>query len=245
MKNVENKVVIITGASSGIGEKTARLLVENGAKVVLSARRKEKLESICNELGDKAAYYVSDVSNQKDMEALVAYTKETFGRVDVLFANAGIMPVSSVSQLAVTDWDAMIDINIRGVLYALAAVMPEFVGQKEGQVIATSSVAGTKPIPGNAVYCGTKYFIKAFMESFRQEAIQEGTNIRSTVLYPGAIQTELLNSIHQDGMKEIVESVYEKVQIKPDAVANAVLYAISQPDSVDISDMIIRPSAEA
>ena len=146
MNNIENKVIIITGASSGIGEATAKLLAKNGAKVVLSARREDRLKKLAEEIGeDNTAFLSSDVSKLEDMKAVVALAKERFGRVDALFANAGIMPVSSMSQVAVDEWDKMIDINIRGVLYAMAAVLPEFTAQKSGHIIATSSVAGTRP----------------------------------------------------------------------------------------------------
>ena len=244
MKNVENKVIIITGASSGIGEETAKLLAQNGAKVVLSARREDRLKKLADVIGENAAYLPSDVSRLEDMKTVVSLAKQRFGHVDALFANAGIMPVSSMSQLAVGEWDAMIDINIRGVLYAMAAVLPEFIAQRSGHVIATSSVAGTRPVPGNAVYCGTKYFVKAMMESFRQETIGEGTGIRTTIIYPGAINTELLNTINHEGIKSFVEDIYKKVGIAPGAVANAVLYAMSQPDNVDVSDLTVRPSIE-
>ena len=245
MQNVENKVVIITGASSGIGEETAKTLAKNGAKVVLSARREDRLQKLADEIGSgNAAYLKSDVASLDDMKALVALAKEKFGKVDVLFANAGIMPVSNLSQLAIDEWDAMIDINIKGVLYAMAAVLPEFTAQKKGHIIATSSVAGIRSIPGNAVYCGTKYFVRAMMDSFRQESIAEGNLIRTTVLYPGAINTELLGTINQAGIKSVVEDIYKKVGIAPDAIANAVLYAVSQPDNVDVSDLIVRPTLE-
>lgn len=245
MQNVEGKVVIITGASSGIGEQTAKTLAANGAKVVLSARREEKLKKVADEIGKNAAWFKSDVSKLEDMKALAAFTKEKFGRIDVLFANAGIMPVGNLTQLKTNEWDSMIDINIRGVLYAIAAVLPEFTAQKKGQIIATSSVAGTKAVPGNAVYCGTKYFVKAMMESFREESIQEGNQIRTTVLYPGAINTGLLGTISDAGIQSAVEDIYKKVGISPDAIANAVLYAVSQPDEVDVSDLVVRPTIEA
>lgn len=245
MKNVEGKVVIITGASSGIGRASAELLAVNGAKVILSARRESKLKKIADTIGKNAAFFPSDVTKEDSMKKLVGFARERFGRIDVLFANAGIMPVGNLSQLKTNEWNDMVDINIRGVLNAVAAVLPEFIGQQKGQIIATSSVAGTRPIPGNAVYSGTKYFVKAFMESFRQESIQEGNGIRTTVIYPGAVQTELLKSISDANIKSAVENIYEKVEIKPESVAEAVLYAVSQPDDVDISDLIVRPSAEA
>ena len=242
--NVENKVVIITGASSGIGEETAKVLAKNGAKVVLSARREDRLQKLADEIGENAVYLKSDVTNPDDMTTLVKLAKEKFGKIDVLFANAGIMPAGNMSELKVDNWMSMIDINIKGVLYAMAAVLPEFNAQKSGQIIVTSSVAGTKSVPGNAVYCGTKHFVRAMIDSFRTESIMEGINIRTTILYPGAIKTELLNTIALSETKSMVEQFYENVGLEPDTIANAVLYAISQPENVDVSDMIIRPTKE-
>lgn len=245
MKNVENKVVLITGASSGIGRETARVLVRNGAKVVLSARREERLKELAAELGERAAWLASDVTRLEDMQALVLLAKERFGRVDVLFANAGIMPGSSMSEQKVSDWMAMVDINIKGVLNAMAAVLPEFTAQKRGHIVVTSSMAGTKPVPGNAVYCGTKHFVRAMLDSFHMESVQEGTNIRTTTIYPGAVQTELLNTIAPSETKTAVEKFYKNVGLEPGIIANAVLYAISQPDNVDVSDLGVRPSLES
>ena len=245
MENIKNKVIIITGASSGIGEETARVFSANGAKVVLCARREDKLKALAAELGDAAAYIKADVSSLSDMEAVIRLAKEKFGTVDVLFANAGIMPASNVAECKTDDWNAMIDINIRGVLNAIAAVMPEFKAKKQGHVVVTSSMAGQRSVPGNAVYCGTKHFVRAFMDSFRSESIQDGTNIKTTVIYPGAIKTELLNTVAPSETKKMVEQFYEKVGIEPDAIANAVLYAVSQPANVDVSDIIVRPRGEA
>ena len=245
MKNVENKVVIITGASSGIGEETAKVLAANGAKVVLSARREDRLKKLAAEIGENAAYLKSDVSNPDDMAALVKLAKEKFGRVDVLFANAGIMPAGNMSELNVKSWIDMIDINIKGVLYAMAAVLPEFTAQKSGHIIVTSSRAGTKSVPGNAVYCGTKHFVRAMLDSFRSESIMEGSNIRTTTIYPGAIKTELLNTVAESEMKNMVSQFYENVGLTPDVIANAVLYAISQPDNVAVSDLVVAPSMES
>lgn len=244
MKNIENKVVIITGASSGIGEETARVLAQNGAKVVLSARREDRLQRLAEEIGENAVYLKSDVSNPDDMAALVRLAKDKFGHVDVLFANAGIMPAGNMSELKVKDWMGMVDINIKGVLYSMAAVLPEFIAQKSGHIIATSSVAGTKSVPGNAVYSGTKHFVRAMIDSFRTESVMEGTNIRTTIIYPGAIKTELLNTIAPSETKSMVEAFYENVGLEPNAIANAVLYAVSQPGNVDVSDLIVRPAKE-
>lgn len=244
MNELENKVVIITGASSGIGAQTARALAAHGAKVVLSARREERLRQLAGEIGENAAYQASDVCNLEEMRALVALAKQRFGRVDALFANAGIMPGSSMSEGKVADWMAMVDINIKGVLNAMAAVLPEFTVQKGGHILVTSSVAGMRSVPGNAVYCGTKHFVRAMLDSFRSESVMEGTNIRTTI-YPGAIKTELLNTIAPSKTKEQVEAFYQNVGLEADAIANAVLFALSQPENVDVSDLVVRPSRES
>ncbi|WP_321433671.1 SDR family oxidoreductase [Trichococcus flocculiformis] len=244
MQNVENKVIIVTGASSGIGEETAKVLAKNGAKVVLSARREDRLEKLATEIGENAAYLKSDVANADDMKNLIALAKEKFGKVDAVFANAGIMPGGNMSELKVDDWMGMVDINIKGVLNTMAAVLPEFIAQKSGHIIITSSVAGTKSVPGNAVYSGTKHFVRAMLDSFRTESVLEGTNIRTTLIYPGAIKTELLNTIAPSETKSMVEDFYKNVGLESDAIANAVLFAVSQPDNVDISDMIVRPTRE-
>lgn len=245
MNNIENKVIIITGASSGIGEETAKVLAQNGAKVVLSARREDRLKKLADEIGENAAYLKSDVSSIEDMKALAALAKEKFGKVDALFANAGIMPGGNMSELKVQDWMGMVNINIVGVLNSMAAVLPEFIAQKSGHIIVTSSGAGTRSVPGNAVYCGTKHFVRAMLDSFRMEAVMEGSNIHATTIYPGAVKTELLNTIAPSETKAMVEKFYEDAGMTPDIIANAVLYALSQPDNVNVSDLVIRPSKEA
>ena len=209
MQYVENKVIIITGASSGIGAETAKVLAKNGAKVVLSARREDRLKKLAEEIGPNAAYLRSDVSSAEDMQALIRLAKEKFGKADVLFANAGIMPGGNMSELKVKDWMDMVNINIVGVLNSMAAVLPEFIAQKSGHIIVTSSAAGTRSVPGNAVYCGTKHFVRAMLDSFRMEAVTEGTSIRTTAIYPGAVKTELLNTIAPSETKAMVEKFYE------------------------------------
>ena len=245
MENVKDKVVIITGASSGIGEETARVLAKEGAKLVLGARREDRLQQLAEEIGKNAVYLKADVTSLEDMEKLTALAKEKFGKIDVLFANAGIMPGSNMSQLMVRDWMAMVDINIKGVLNAMAAALPEFTSQKRGHIIITSSLAGTKSVPGNAVYCGTKHFVRAMLDSFRMESVMENTNIRTTAIYPGAIKTELLNIIPPSEAKSMVEEFYKNTGLEPKAIADAVLYAISQPENVDVSDMAVRPIKES
>lgn len=244
MENVENKVIIITGATSGIGKATARVLAKHGAKVVLSGRREERLEKLANELGDSAIYLKSDVTNVEDMKAIVKLAKEKFGKVDVLFANAGIMPAGNMSELDLKGWMDMVDINIKGVLNSMYAIIPEFYQQNSGHIIITSSRAGTTLVPGNAVYCGTKHFVKVMLQSFNSETNQEGKNIRTTTIYPGAIKTELLNHVVENDHKKMVEGFYEQFGLQPETIANAVLYAISQPDGVDVSDLVIRPTFE-
>lgn len=245
MQNVQGKVILITGASSGIGEATAKTLAVHGAKVVLSARRGDRLEKLAAGIGENAVYLASDVTNPDDMEALVTLAKSKFGRLDVLFANAGIMPGSNMSERKVGDWMAMVDVNIKGVLNAMAAVLPEFIAQKRGHIIVTSSIAGTRSVPGNAVYAGTKHFVRAMLDSFRMESVMEGTNIRTTTIYPGAIRTELLHTIAPSETKSMVEAFYRDAGLDPDVIANAVLYAVAQPDNVDVSDLAVRPSKES
>lgn len=178
------------------------------------------------------------------MERLIALAKERFGTVDVVFANAGIMPAGNMSERKVQDWDAMIEINVKGVLNVMAAVLPVFTEQKYGHVTATSSRAGLMSVPGNAVYCGTKHFVRAMLDSFRSESIREGTNIRTTTIYPGAIKTELLNHVEESAAKDMVSQFYENVGLTPDVIANAVLYAVSQPDNVAVPDLVVCPSME-
>lgn len=243
-QTIKDKVIVITGASSGIGEATAKLLIENGAKVVLGARREEKLQQLVKEFGENSTYAVTDVRKAEDVNALVELAIEKFGKVDVLFANAGIMPASNISELKTNEWDDMVDINVKGVLNSLAAVVPYFTEQKSGHVIATSSIAGLKVFPGNSVYTGTKFAVRAIMDGFRMESAMEKTNIRTTTLYPGAIATELLDTISTPETKKGMEDFYQ-IAITPEAVAKTVLFAIAQPAEVGITELTILPSAQA
>lgn len=244
---IKDKVVIITGASSGIGESTAKLLASKGAKLVLGARREEKLKEIVEDIkqnGGEAVYKVTDVVNPNDNEALVKEAKNTFGRVDVIFLNAGLMPNSPLSALKVNDWNDMIDINIKGVLNGVAAILPTFIEQKSGHIITTSSVAGLKSYPGGAVYGATKWAVRNLMEVLRMESAQEGTNIRTATLYPAAINTELLDVITDEETLEGVTELYKQYGITPDRVANVVDFAISQPDDVNVSEFTIWPTKQ-
>nr|WP_295776286.1 SDR family oxidoreductase [uncultured Limosilactobacillus sp.] len=196
--SVEGKVVVITGASSGIGEATAKLLAANGAMVMLGARREDRLYKIADEInvkGGRADFRTVDVTNPADVQALVDAAKDSFGGLDVIFNNAGIMPNSPMSAVRTDEWNQMIDVNIKGVLNGIAAVMPTFTAQKHGHIITTSSVAGLKNYVGSGVYGATKFAVKNAMEVTRMESANEGTNIRTTTLYPAAINTELLDHI--------------------------------------------------
>ena len=229
---IEGKVVIITGASSGIGAATARLLAERGAKLVLGARREEQLEQLTAEIrakGGEAVYQRLDVTRQADNDAVVQLARDTFGRVDVMFLNAGLMPSAPLSALQTDQWHAMVDVNTKGVLNGVAAALPGFIGQKSGHVIATSSVAGLKAYPGGAVYGGTKWFVRDFMEVLRMESAMEGTNIRTATIYPAAINTELLGTISHPASAEAMGSLYARYGIAPERIANVVAFAIDQP----------------
>ena len=242
---IKNKVVVITGASSGIGEATAKLLASKGAKVVLGARREDKLKQIAGAIekdGGQAVYRELDVTKPSDNEAIVGLANDTFGRVDVIFLNAGIMPNSPLSALKTDDWHQTVDVNIRGVLNGVAAALPTFIKQKSGHVIATSSVAGLKAYPGGAVYGGTKWFVRDFMEVLRMESATEGTNIRTATIYPAAIGTELLGTISHKDTAEQIASVYDTYQIPPDRIASVVAIAIDQPDDTTINEFTVGPA---
>lgn len=245
---VKDKVIVITGASSGIGEATAALLAQNGAKVVLGARRAEKLQTIVARIqaaGGQAAYRVTDVTKPDDLIQLVALAKSEFGGIDVIFNNAGIMPTSPISALKTAEWNDMIDINLKGVLNGVAAVMPEFTSQKHGQIITTSSVAGIKSFPGAGVYGATKFAVRNLMEVIRTESAQEGTNIRTATLYPAAINTELLHTITDQEALAGMNQLYEAVGITPDAIARVVNFAIDQPEDVNLNEFTIYPTKQA
>lgn len=242
---IKDKVVIITGASSGIGEATAKLLASLGAKVVLGARRADKLKLIADDIrqhGGQAAYQELDVTKQEDNDRIVKLAQDTFGRVDVIFLNAGLMPNSPLSALKTDDWHQMVDVNVKGVLNGVAAVLPAFTAQKSGHVITTSSVAGLKAYPGGAVYGGTKWFVRDFMEVLRMESAMEGTNIRTATIYPAAINTELLTTISDKASREQMESTYDKYGISPDRIASIVAFAIDQPEDTTVNEFTVGPA---
>lgn len=242
---IKDKVVIITGASSGIGEATAKLLASQGAKVVLGARRTENLQRIAGEIqqqGGQAVYQALDVTQQSENDAIVKLAKDTFGRVDVIFLNAGLMPNSPLSALKTDEWHQMVDVNVKGVLNGVAAVLPTFLTQKSGHVIATSSVAGLKAYPGGAVYGGTKWFVRDFMEVLRIESAMEGSNIRTATIYPAAINTELLTTFSDKASLDQMQGIYDKFGISPDRIASVVAFAIDQPKDTTINEFTVGPA---
>lgn len=242
MSGIENKVVLITGASSGIGEATARLLAKHGAHVVLGARRTERLATLADEIagdGGSVRYRRLDVTQREDVAAFVAFAQATFGRVDVIVNNAGVMPLSNLEALKVEEWDRMIDVNIRGVLHGIAAGLPVMQQQKRGHFVNLSSIGGHYVVPTAAVYCATKFAVRAISDGLRQEV---GGEIRVTVISPGVTESELAETISdpgaRDGMKE-----FRKIAIPAAAIARAIQFAIEQPPEVDVSEMIVRPTA--
>ncbi|WP_375754274.1 SDR family oxidoreductase [Corallococcus exercitus] len=240
--DIQGKVVAITGASSGIGEATARLLAAQGAKVVLGARRTDRLEALTGELrskGGEARYKALDVTKREDVDAFVAFTLKEYGRLDVLINNAGVMPLSKLDELKVDEWNRMIDVNIRGVLHGIAAGLPVMKRQKAGQFINLSSIGGHAVSPTAAVYCATKFAVMAISEGLRQEV---GADIRVTVISPGVTTSELAESISDPAAREYMRD-FRKDAIPAEAIARAISYAISQPADVDVSEIIIRPTS--
>ncbi|MEH8044293.1 SDR family oxidoreductase [Gallibacterium anatis] len=247
MKNLTDKVVIITGASSGIGEATAYKLAAAGAKIILGARREDKLKAIADKIaqnGGEAAYRVTDVVKAEDNQALVQLAKDRFGKVDAIFLNAGLMPSSPLSALETDNWNMMVDVNIKGVLNGIAAVLPTFEAQKSGHIITTSSVAGLKVYPGAAVYCGTKWAVKAIMEALRMESAQAGTHIRTATIYPAAVQSELVAGITNQQTAQAYRELYDTYEIPVERVANVVLFALTQPEDTNISEFTIGPTSQ-
>ena len=243
MSEIQNKVVIITGASSGLGEATAKRLAASGAKLMLGARREDRLKELVAAIaasGGTANYLVTDVTDRAQVEALAKQTLSTYGRIDVLINNAGLMPLSPLDQIKVEEWDQMIDVNIKGVLYGIAAVLPMMRQQKSGHIINVSSVAGHKVFPGAAVYCATKFAVRAISEGLRLESNGE---IRSTNISPGAVATELTSTISDTDTAASTNALYE-IAIDADAIARAIAYAIEQPGDVDVNEMIIRPTRQ-
>jgi len=245
MENIKGKVIAITGASSGIGEATAKLLAGYGAKLVLGARRTDRLKALAagiSEAGGEAVYAAVDVKRREDLTALVKLACEHFGRLDVMINNAGIAPISLMDELRVDDWDNMIDVNIKGVLYGIAASLPVFRKQGSGHIINTASTAGISTRPTMAVYSGTKFAVRAISEGLRQEA---GPHLRVTLITPGFVQTNLADSMTNPAVQAQIMEATEKMAIPPVAIANAIAFAISQPAAVDVGEIVVRPTAQA
>ena len=245
MSEIEGKVVAITGASSGIGEATALLLAERGAKIVLGARSEDRLAALAARItgaGGDAAYITTDVKRREDLSALVALACERYGKLDVLVNNAGIAPNAPLDDLRVEDWEEMIDINIKGVLYGIAAALPVFRKQGFGHFVNTASTAAHRIVPSMAVYAGTKFAVRAISEGLRQEA---GDKLRVTVISPGFTRTNLAESMTNAEIKAQTISAIEKMAIPPDAIAEAIAYAIGQPANVDVGEIIVRPTAQS
>jgi NADP-dependent 3-hydroxy acid dehydrogenase YdfG len=242
--NIEGKVVVITGASSGLGESTARLLAASGAKVALGARRKDRIDALVKDItakGGSAIGFKTDVTKRSDVEALVKGAMDKYGRIDVIVNNAGIMPIAPLAALKVEEWDRMIDVNIKGLLYGVAAALPIMQKQKQGHIINIASVAGFKVFaPGGAVYSATKFAVRAVTEGLRME--HKADNIRATIISPGAVASELPESSSEEATRENMREFY-KIAIPADSIARAIAYAIEQPAEVEIDEIVIRPTA--
>ena len=240
--NIADKVVVITGASSGIGESTARLLAGSGAKVVLGARRTDRIGALVKEItakGGTALGFQTDVTKRSDVEALVQGALHEHGRIDVIVNNAGIMPIAPMAALKIEEWDRMIDVNIRGFLFGVAAVLPIMQKQKQGHIINMSSVGGFKVwAPGGTVYSATKFAVRAVTEGLRME--HKADNIRCTIISPGAVATELPESSSDEDTRKNLREFY-KIAVPADSVARAIAYAIEQPAEVDVNEIVIRP----
>ena len=243
--HIADKVVVITGASSGIGESTARLLAGSGAKVVLGARRTDRIDALVKDItakGGAALGFQADVTKRSEVEALVQGAIHEHGRIDVIVNNAGIMPIAPMAALKVEEWDRMIDVNIKGLLYGVAAVLPIMQKQKQGHIINMSSVGGFKVwAPGGTVYSATKFAVRAITEGLRME--HKADNIRCTIISPGAVATELPEGSSEEGTRKNLREFY-KIAVPADSVARAIVYAIGQPAEVDVNEIVIRPTKQ-
>jgi NADP-dependent 3-hydroxy acid dehydrogenase YdfG len=244
MSGIKDKVVVVTGASSGIGEATALLLAECGAKVVLGARGSERLKALANRItaaGGEAVYAPTDVKRREDLSSLVGLAVERFGKLDVLVNNAGVAPISLLDELRVEDWEEMIDVNVKGVLYGIAAALPVFRKQGFGHFVNVISTAGIQVMPTMAVYAGTKNAVRTITEGLRLEA---GDKLRVTGISPGFVNTNLADSMTDPAVKSQIVDQMNKMAIPPVAIARAIAFAIEQPAEVDVNDIVIRPTAQ-
>lgn len=243
-QQVEGKVVLIMGASSGIGESTARLLAANGAKVVLGARREERLQALAAEIraeGGSVEYCKLDVTQSEDMEGFVRFAEEKFGRIDVIVNNAGVMPLSNLEEGKIEEWNRMIDVNIRGVLHGIAAALPVMRRQGGGHFVNIASIGAYEVTPTASVYCATKYAVRAISEGLRMETQRE---IRVTLVSPGVTESELADSISDEQARAAMRE-YRRIALPAQAIAEAIRYAISQPAGVDVNELVVRPAKDA
>jgi NADP-dependent 3-hydroxy acid dehydrogenase YdfG len=243
MSNIDGKVVVITGASSGIGEATALLLAERGAKIALGARRADRLEALAARIagaGGEAIYARTDVRRHEDLTNLVRLACERYDKLDVLINNAGIGPISPLDELRVEEWEEMIDVNIKGVLYGIAAALPVFRKQGFGHFVNIASTAGHKTVPNQAVYSGTKFAVRAISEGLRQEA---GDKLRVTIISPGATGTNFADSVQSSEARAQL-AAYSAIAMPPDAIARSIAFAIEQPADVDVNEVVVRPTAQ-
>ncbi len=236
--NLQDKIVLVTGASSGIGEATARMLAARGATVVLGARRTDRLEALAAAIaadGGHASVRALDVTSREDVQAFADHALRQHGRIDVLVNNAGLMPLSPLSALKVDEWDRMIDVNIRGVLHGIAAVLPVMERQGQGHVVNVSSIGGMFVMPAAAVYCATKYAVRAISEGLRMES----DTVRVTCVYPGAVESELASTITHADTAEAIDT-FRQIALEPEAIAEAIAHAVGQPPEVDTTDIVVR-----
>lgn len=243
--NIEGKIVVITGASSGLGAATVRLLAEQGATVVLGARRAERIEALANEInnqGGNALAVTTDVTDPQQVKNLVDKAVQTYGRIDVMLNNAGLMPLAPLERLKTDEWDRMVDVNFKGVLNGIAAALPHMKEQESGHIINVSSVYGHKVGPAATVYCATKFAVRALSEGLRQEV--KPYNIRTTIISPGAVATELLEQISEPDIAKGTKEFVGQIAIPADSFARMVSFAISQPEEVDVNEILFRPTRQ-
>lgn len=232
-----DKVILITGASSGIGEGIARELSKTGARIMLGARRTDRLVALASELGNNVRFRTLDVTNVNDVAAFADAARNEWGRVDAIVNNAGIMPLSPMASLKIDEWDRMVDVNIKGVLYGIAAVLPEMISRKSGHIVNIGSIGALASSPTAAVYCATKFAVRAMSDGLRQEH----QNIRVTCIHPGVVESELADTITDPVAREGMKS-YRAIALQPNAIARAVRFALEQPEDVDVNEIVVRPT---
>jgi len=243
-ENLKEKVAVITGASSGIGEATVIALVQEGVKVAAVARRKDRLDELAKQYKGLVLPIEADISDEDQIKKAISQTIKHWGRVDILVANAGVMLLSPVRDAKTEEWKRMVDINILGLMYCVHQVLPYMIKQKNGHIVTISSVAGRTIFPYGAVYCATKYAVRAFSEALRQEICKD--NIRVTTIEPGAVKTELSEHISHTGAKEFLEKFVSSMEMLDSKdIASAIVYALQQPSHVDVNEILIRPTAQA